>query len=511
MRTLSATALVLLACGFAGGCADSSSRPSGAGAPPSIPGGPDPVVLRVSRSGGTVSAYAYPSLDSVLWRSSSKAPSLAQIIAFGAEDGYLAAVDANGAPIRLDLRLGSITSERKDTLTTVSSADGSAVYAMTRAGDLTRFTPSGGDWRFHPPLPASALLAQADGSLIVAGVHNKRVVVWRVRPPGQTVSDSISFDVSGEPAAIAKTLAATSGTVGDRIYFGANESVIVVRTRDMQKALEIDLGNPIVSIAATPSGDRLFIALEGQKAVRIIDRFEEGLSGKIRLPSPPTELRMDPLGRVLLARGVGDSVFVVSLGSDELQGVVHSAWRGDLPLVLPDGSIALTRGDNVVLANPATLADGRTITGGAKDFWHSLRWNGFRPRAAGLDEPVRFRTSAPRDPADVDSGAVRDTAAPPVEAGAPPAPPRAPRNDVRSDTGALAGFTVSFAAVLDEKQARALASRIRVDGQVPRITTSERAGKTLYRVVLGPYASHDEAERVGRASAQSYWIFRGAP
>lgn len=511
VRTLSATALVLLACGFAGGCADSSSRPSGAGAPPSIPGGPDPVVLRVSRSGGTVSAYAYPSLDSVLWRSSSKAPSLSQIIAFGAEDGYLAAVDTGGAPVRFDLRLGSITSERKDTLTTVSSADGSAVYAMTRAGDLTRFTPSGGDWRFHPPLPASALLAQADGSLIVAGVHNKRVVVWRVRPPGQTVSDSLSFDVGGDPTAIAKTLAATSGTVGDRIYFGAHESVIVVRTRDMQKALEVDLGNPVVSIAATPSGDRLFIALEGQKAVRVIDRFEEGLSGKIRLPSPPTELRMDPLGRVLLARGAGDTVFVVSLGSDELQGVVHSAWRGDLPLVLPDGSIAVTRGENVVLTNPATLADGRTITGGAKDFWHSLRWNGFRPRAAGLDEPVRFRTSAPRDPSDVDSVAVRDTLVPPVEAGAPPAPPRAPRNDVRTDTSTLTGFTVSFAAVLDEKQARALASRIRVDGQVPRITTSERAGKTLYRVVLGPYASHDEAERVGRASAQSYWIFRGAP
>ena len=512
VRTLSATALVLLACGFAGGCADSSSRPAGAGAPPSIPGGPDPVVLRVSRNGGTVLAYAYPSLDSVLWRSSSKAPSLRQILAFGAEDGYLAALDAGGAPVRVDLRQGSITSERKDTLTTVSSVDGSAVYAITRAGDLTRFTPSGGDWRFRPPLPASALFAQADGSLIVAGVRNKRVVVWRVRPPGQTVADSLSFDVGGEPAQLASTLAATSGTVGDRIFFGAHESVIVVRTRDMRKSLEVNLGDPVVSIAATPSGDRLFIALKEQKTISIIDRFEEGLSGKIRLPSPPTELRMDPLGRVLLARGAGDSVFVVSLGSDKLQGIVQSAWRGDLPLVLPDGSIAVAHGDNVVLANPGTLAEGRKIAGGAKDFWYSLRWNGFRPRAAGLDEPVRFRTSAPREPSDSDSAMIRDSAGPPPDA-APP--PRAERNDlqlpVRTDTNTSPGFTVSFAAVLDERQARSLASKIRVDGQVPRITTSERAGKTLYRVVLGPYPTHDEAERVGRASAQSYWIFRGAP
>ena len=72
-------------------------------------------------------------------------------------------------------------------------------------------------------------------------------------------------------------------------------------------------------------------------------------------------------------------------------------------------------------------------------------------------------------------------------------------------------FTVSFAAIPDEVQARSLAARIRVDGQSPRITSSERAGKTLYRVVLGPFSSRAEAERVGRASGQSHWIFEGVP
>ena len=69
----------------------------------------------------------------------------------------------------------------------------------------------------------------------------------------------------------------------------------------------------------------------------------------------------------------------------------------------------------------------------------------------------------------------------------------------------------AFAAVLDEKQARQVASRIRVDGETPRITTSDRAGKTLYRVVLGPYPTRADADRVGKASGQSYWIFEGAP
>ena len=504
MRTLLASALVLLACG----CADRSSRPSGVGASPSIPDGPDPVVLRIPQTGGFVVAYAYPRLDSALWRSSARAPSLDHVIAFGAEDGYVAAVDADGAPIRVDLRLGAVSSNRGDRLQTVSSVDGSAIYALTSSGELTRYTTSGGDWKFKAPLPAAALFAQADGALIVAGANAKRVVVWRVRPPGQAVADSLSFDAGGDAVNVARTISATSGTVGDRVYFGANQSVVAVRSRDMKTALNVDLGDPVRAIAATPSGDRLFVALNGQKALRIVDRFDGGVTGKIKLPAEVHALRMDPLGRLLLAHGTGDTVYVISLGSDAVQGVVHSAWRGDLPMVMADGAIALARGDDVVFTNTITLGDARTIAKGARDFWYAFRWNGFRPRSAGLDQPVQFRTSAPRDSSDAretrvgrDTTIKRDSAASSVLL--PPVDSSSSANDTQ--------FTVSFAAVLNETMARSLASRIRVDGQAPRITTSERAGKTLYRVVLGPYSSRDQAERVGKSSGQSYWVFKGAP
>lgn len=494
MRTLFAMALVLLACG----CADRSSRPSGAGAPPSIPGGPDPIVLRVSRDGGIVTAARYPALDTVVWRSAARVPALARIIAFGPDDGYLAAIDTAGAPVRVDLRIGSVTTVRTDTVTAVSSADGGNIYGLTTRGEITRFTPSGGDWRFTPPLPAQALYAQADGSLIVAGAKGDRAIVWRVRPPQQTLSDSVSFDIGGEESALRRSLSETAGSVGDRVFFGGNDLVAAVRARDLGKALEVDMGDPVHAIAATPSGDRLFVSLDGEDVLRVVDRFEEGVTGKISLPGEAHELRMDPMGRVLLVRGNVDSVFVVSLASDEVIGVVRSEWRGDLPLVLPDAAIAVTRGEDVVFAHPTTLADMKVIEGGAATFWHTIRWNGFRPRAAGLDQPVEFRTSAPRDSADL----VPDSLRQPAESTA-----------VRADSAAPASaeFTVSFAAILDEQQARALAARIRVDGQSPRITTSERAGKTVYRVVLGPYPSRADAERVGKASGQSYWIFEGAP
>ena len=126
MRTPLLSALVLLACGVAGGCADRSSRPSGAGAPPVIPAGPDPIVLRVPRGGGILTAVRYPALDSVVWRSSGRLPALARVLAFGAEDGYLAAADTAGAPVRVDLRVGTVSAARGDTVVAVSSADGGA-------------------------------------------------------------------------------------------------------------------------------------------------------------------------------------------------------------------------------------------------------------------------------------------------------------------------------------------------------------------------------------------------
>lgn len=513
MRTLLASALLALACG----CTDSSSRPSGADATPVIPGGPDPVVLRVSRDGGVISAYPYPGLDSVLWRGVSRAPALRRVVGFGAEDGYLAAMDAQDAPVRIDLRLGTTAASRDTGQRAASSYDGAAIYSLTADGSITRFTPSGGSWRVKPTLPVAALFAVSDGSLLVAGASKSDVVIWRVRPPGEEAVDTLRIAVGGIEADNAAMISATAGVVGDRIYFGAHESVIAVRSRDLFKMLDLDLGAAIVAIEPTPSGDRLFVALRDDNVLRIVDRFEERVSGKVKLPGQLQGLRMDPMGRILLVRGAGDSVYVVSVADDALQGVVQSAWRHDLPLVLADGAIALVRGADVVLAAPRTLANGRVIEKGGQDFWYGLRWNGFRPRSAGLDQPVEFRRSAPREVASdssltFDSLSARADNADASGAGGGSAAGRPiPTGGRRDSAAAAAQFTVSFAAVQSEATARELAARIRVDGQTPRITAIDRNGAMLYRVVMGPYPSREVADRVGKASGQSYWIFEGVP
>jgi hypothetical protein len=462
-------------------------------------------------------AYAYPGLDSVLWRSSSRAPALKRIIAFGPEDGYLAASDTSGTPVRIDLRLGTVLRMRTSGVNAATSIDGGAIYAKNAAGDVTRFTPSGGDWKVASGLPTSALLPQLDGSLIVLGARARNLFVWRVRPPNDSLSDSATVEVDATDAEIERIVATTAGTVGDRIYVGAGERVIAINTRDLSIPLNVDVGDPVDALAFTPSGDRVFVAIAGEAVLRIVDRFEEGISGSVDLPGPAGALRMDPLGRSLLVRGAADTTWVVSVADADVQATIVGEWREDLPMVLADGRIAVARGTDVVLVNAATGTDDRTIEGGANDVWHAIRWNGFRPRAAGLDSPVEFRNSAPRDTV-MDSSQIRtdsgtlgaeratgSTSARPTQPPAPPTsrPPQARRNQTL--------FTVSFAALLNERQARDLAKKVRVDGVSPRVVTSEREGRTIYRVVLGPYTSRAEAERIGRASGYNYWVYEGAP
>jgi cell division protein FtsN len=50
-----------------------------------------------------------------------------------------------------------------------------------------------------------------------------------------------------------------------------------------------------------------------------------------------------------------------------------------------------------------------------------------------------------------------------------------------------------------------------VGNENARVVTAVRDGSTIYRVVLGPYSTREEAERIGRESKQSFWVYEGGP
>ncbi|HEX7977677.1 MAG TPA: SPOR domain-containing protein [Gemmatimonadaceae bacterium] len=460
------------------------------------PRGPDELVLRIPRGGGEAKVYAYPRLDTVVW-SGEAAPAPARVLAFDEEAGLVSFVDTRGQPVRIDFRQGAATTVTKTKLTGLASNDGSTIYGIAGDGSVQRFATSG-TWQWKPPVAARAVFPQPDQSLLVLGEHDAGSVVWRVRPPSTRLADSV---------VLPKVDRALRTQAGDLLYLASKKELTGVRTRTMMRTASVAFDEPVELLAATPSGDRAFVVTSNGTAVQVVDRYREQVSGEIDLGRHPSDLRMDPLGRYLLARLDGvDSTAVIALGTNKVVGTVATGWRADLPFVAPDGGIALAQGKDVIVTDVESQRAPIRVKGGASDFWYPFRWTGVRPRAGELDQPVDFGGPA-ADSAALDSAAAHDTTAP----GAAPAPAPAPPPRDTAVRRPNAGFTVSFAALLVADKARELASQIRVGSENARVVTAVRDGSTIYRVVLGPYSTREEAERVGKESKQSYWIYEGGP
>jgi hypothetical protein len=417
---------------------------------------------------------------------------MARVLSFDEEAGLVSFVDTKGVPARVDFRLDNVSIATRTRLTNVESVDGATIYGLTKDGTLLRSTPSG-DWTFKPPHPARADVPLSDGTVLLIGSHEKSAMVWRMRPPDTKILDSAVVPGAAHDA---------WALAGDRLYFIVGHNLVGVRTRDLQPLNVIELAGHARSVVATPSGDRLFALSDSSKQVDVIDRYREKVVEHIDLPGVAEALRIDPLGRYLLVHAAAeDSAWVIDIGTDHLSGSVHSAWRDDLPFVAVDGAIAVAQRNDVVLVDGGTLHERHRITGGASDYWYGFAWSGFRPRAASLDQPVRFPGA---DSADSAARVAATDSSHPVVA---PPPPR----DTSATPAAAKGFIVSFAALLNEQKARDLAATIRVHNETARVQSTPREGQTIYRVVLGPYPTKDEADRVGRESKQNYWVYEATP
>ena len=449
------------------------------------PHGSDALLLRVPRHGGAAHVVAYPNVDSTIWTSNDEAPALERVLSLDREGGTVAAIDAQGAPLWIDLRLGSVTVATHKPLRGITSIDGSAVYGIGSDGNVARFTPEG-NWVFKPPQSAHAIFPQPNGTLLVLGGKGDAARLWRIHPPAAKILDSLT---------VRDATRGTGAPLGDRVYLaGSTDKLVGVRPRTMVTTRTVAFKHGIDAVATTPSGDRFYVLTDSSSEMTVVDPYQDRVAARITLPGRPRDVRVDPFGRFVLVRpAAGDSVWIVAIGTDRVVGTAPSEWRGDVPFVAPDGAIAVSDGMDLVFIDATTLRERQRVPGGASDFWYPFVWDGFRPRAATLDSLARF-------PGENDST---------TQAVLPrPDTVRAPAAPVDS---AKLGFTVSFASLLDEGRARDQATKIAVNGQTARVVTSLTSGMTVYRVVLGPYSTRDEAERVGRASGQTYYVYPGSP
>ncbi len=449
-------------------------------------------MLRASRAGGIARAALLPALDSSVWQSQSTA-TITKILGFDADAGVVAYVDSKGLAARIDLRSGEVRNAGKPKLSSLAAAAGSDIYGIDAKGTVVRLSAAGGDWSFKPPVPATAVFTQSNGSIIVAGGNSTSTSIWLLRPPEDSVYAT---------AKLANAVRSISALAGDRLYFAGDERLVGVRLRTLETVAPIGLPDKPAVLQPTPSGDRIYVAYRKRAEIAVVDRYQEKITQTIKLPSAPSQLRMDPLGRYLLAKNPdADSVWIIAVGTNRLMETQASKWTSDLPAFSADGKLAVSRGTDVVFVEPETGRETRTIANGARDFWFFFTWNGFRPRAEGVDEPVTFgrQDSLLADSAaGADSGAVDSVSVPlPADTAAPAPPTRQ--------------FTLSFAALLRESGARDVANSITVNGNHPRVVQTVSNGAPIFRVILGPFATREEADKVGRQSGHSFWVYEGYP
>jgi hypothetical protein len=477
------------------------------GAPPSGIG-PDAILVRVPSEGGLVRAHRVGS-DSVLWQSRDRAPAVGTVLGFDEFLGLVMVQDRQGAVSAVNLRLGTVESLGEEKLRADLVAEGAAAYGFNPQGRIVRLTASG-SWSWNAPGGATLLIPNPDGSLLVLNTSATRTTIRRVIPPETTVTDSSSISVV---RASARTL------VGDRVWFLTDSGLLAIGSRDLRRALFLPIRDSVIAMAPTPSGDRIFLATASER-LRIVDRYAERERGSVDLPAPVRSLRMDPDGHYLLAEVAGqDSTYVISIGTGRVVNTLATKWRRDLPIVTPDGRVLVARGQDAVLVDAESGRERMKYAGGASDQWELVRWNGLRPRAAGLDRPVEFEEFA-ADSAATDAALTAMIAARYGDLGGvaragegSPTPPAEllPEQDRREAIGARGTWSVSFATMLIQERAQSMADSIVVDGRHARVVPGNRDGVPVYRVLLGPFDTRQAAERAGMTSRLSYWVFEGAP
>ena len=248
--------------------------------------------------------------------------------------------------------------------------------------------------------------------------------------------------------------------LGDLIGVAADSAVVLYAPGRKTEPETIPVSGSPKAVLFSPSGHRLYVG-RATEPLLVLDRFEGSKLKEIELPGAVKELRGDVYGRWLLARPEqGDSVWVIDVSTGNLLGSIAARWTADLPAVAPPHTLLVRRGaDLAALDLSATgFTEVGRIEGGAADFWLPIPW------APVQDElPYDADTSLVA----ADTGPARPTVYLQVSSSQNPA----------------------WASELSDKLSGA--------GLPASVLPPRRSGE-VYRVVLGPYATKEQAMETSR-------------
>jgi hypothetical protein len=407
-------------------------------------------VLRIPREGGIPRLYRMPGLDPSSWKTEDKLPPLQRTIGADGEAGLAFFLDRKRNTVVLDLETRRVRLQLEQVRHATVGPDG-ALYAVDTGSTVTQMFRRA-PVRFRSKLQGKpeALYATMGGTLL-ARIEGK--------------SPALEVLGSDKPAEIVPTPegSVTTSFWGDLVAVAADTAVVIYESGGKHERRSIPISGHARAVLFSPSGHRIYVGRD-DGGLLVLDRFSGDRLFEIQLPGSAHGLRTDPYGQWLLIRPpAGDSAWVVDVGSGRLAGTAKVEWDDDLPAIVPPGTLLTRRGSKLValdLGSKEFPVRG-SLSDAAGDTWLPLAWH--PPQEAGPEVEADSALLA----AEADSG----------------------------KGGASVFLQVSSSQ--NPSWANELSQRLTAAG-LPATVLEPRRSDEAYRVVLGPYATREQAEETGR-------------
>ncbi|MEJ2483413.1 MAG: SPOR domain-containing protein [Gemmatimonadota bacterium] len=391
-----------------------------------------------------------------------------------------------------------------------------SVVLRAEDGDVSRFEPATGtvtrierlesdDAKWVPSDQGGAFVDPASGEILAVLADR----AWRYEVEGEiewagAVHDGIAVLLPGpelwlisegaeEPAARGPVSVRTPGLItawGRRLAFVDeydDRSLRLLSIDPPESVGEVRLDGRITALSGSPSTHQIYVGLADPPGIGVVNRFSFTFERLTRTERPPLALRPSLFGEYLLV-GDGEGIVRVDL-TDGKTIPIAGSWEENLPIGLPDGRVLTRNGDGVVLVGRDGRVEDEPLTAPAGAAWVPIRWTPLAPVSADEipEQPLQTSPGRAAAPEGQEAGPSDAPAAAPVEAAA------------RPESGVPAGFYAIVGSARQRDGIEALVADLQTGGFPVQVqTTSDEAGETWYRGLVGPFASRAEAEAASR-------------